>query len=364
MFTKVGELFCGPGGGGLGASLAALELKDEIVPLKHVWATDFDRDSCNTYLENISSFERTHFGFSTPPKVINADVRDLNLGENGEFEEIDGLIFGFPCNDFSLVGKNKGLDGKYGPLYSFGVQVLTRIDKPKWFVAENVSGITSSNDGRAFQKILDEMSEAGYNIYPHLYKFHEYGIPQKRSRVIIVGIREDQNYKFEIPKPTYLIKTAREALSNIPKGASHQEQTRHETHIIERLKHINEGENAWNADIPENLKLKKGKTTLSQIYKRLKADEPAYTVTGSGGGGTHIYHWRENRALTNRERARLQTFPDNYQFSGSKESVRKQIGMAIPPDAAKVIFLALFKSQVGLKYDGIPSNISVQGNLF
>jgi len=96
---------------------------------------------------------------------------------------------------------------------------------------------------------------------------------------------------------------------------------------------------------------------ISQIYKRLDPDKPAYTVTGSGGGGTHIYHWKENRALTNRERARLQTFPDNFIFSGSKESVRKQIGMAVPCVGAKVIFEAVLKSLAGISYPHIAPNI-------
>ncbi len=80
---------------------------------------------------------------------------------------------------------------------------------------------------------------------------------------------------------------------------------------------------------------------ISQVYRRLMPDKPSYTVTGSGGGGTHVYHWSENRALTNRERARLQAFPDDFLFLGGKESVRKQIGMAVPPKGAKVIFEAI-----------------------
>ena len=96
---------------------------------------------------------------------------------------------------------------------------------------------------------------------------------------------------------------------------------------------------------------------ISQIYKRLDPDKPAYTVTGSGGGGTHMYHWKENRALTNRERARLQTFPDDFIFFGSKESVRKQIGMAVPCIGAKVIFEAVLKSFAGISYPHIAPNI-------
>ena len=89
---------------------------------------------------------------------------------------------------------------------------------------------------------------------------------------------------------------------------------------------------------------------ISQIYKRLDPAKPAYTVTGSGGGGTHIYHYEEPRALTNRERARLQTFPDEYVFEGSKESVRKQIGMAVPSKGAQIIFEAILKTFANEEY--------------
>ena len=89
------------------------------------------------------------------------------------------------------------------------------------------------------------------------------------------------------------------------------------------------------------------------IYKRLDPDKPAYTVTGSGGGGTHIYHWDEPRALTNRERARLQTFPDDFKFIGSKESVRRQIGMAVPVQGAKIILEAVLKTLQGIPYESV-----------
>ena len=89
---------------------------------------------------------------------------------------------------------------------------------------------------------------------------------------------------------------------------------------------------------------------MSQIYKRLDQNKPSYTITGSGGGGTHGYHWDEPRALTNRERARIQTFPDDFVFEGSKEEVRKQIGMAVPPRAAKIIIEAILKTFAGVPY--------------
>ena len=127
--------------------------------------------------------------------------------------------------------------------------------------------------------------------------------------------------------------------------------------VVERLKYIQPGQNAFNADLPEELMLHVKGAKISQIYKRLDPSKPAYTVTGSGGGGTHIYHWSEPRALTNRERARLQTFPDDYIFEGNKESVRKQIEMAVPCKGARIIFEAILKTFAGIPYEFMEANI-------
>jgi DNA (cytosine-5)-methyltransferase 1 len=143
----------------------------------------------------------------------------------------------------------------------------------------------------------------------------------------------------------------------IPEDAPNNELTKQSTTVVERLSYIKPGQNAFTADLPEHLRLNVKGAKISQIYKRLDPEKPAYTVTGSGGGGTHIYHYAEPRALTNRERARLQTFPDNYVFEGSKESVRKQIGMAVPPQGAKIIFEAILKTFAGIEYESMPASI-------
>jgi DNA (cytosine-5)-methyltransferase 1 len=189
-----------------------------------------------------------------------------------------------------------------------------------------------------------------------------YGVPQARHRIIIVGIRSDiKNVEFRVPSPIgYVTKTSKEAIEEppIPTDAPNNELTKQSDTVVERLKHILPGENAFNANLPEELKLNVTGAKISQIYKRLDPNKPAYTVTGSGGGGTHIYHWNEPRALTNRERARLQTFPDDYVFQGSKESVRKQIGMAVPCDGARIIFEAILKSFAKINYEWVEANIN------
>ena len=160
-------------------------------------------------------------------------------------------------------------------------------------------------------------------------------MPQKRHRIIIIGIKKELELKFKVPKPFDYQVSAKSVLDNIPDSVTHNERTKQSATVVERLKHLKAGQNAWHPDLPEHLQLNVKGARLSNIYKRLLPNEPSYTVTGSGGGGTHMYHWEEPRALTNRERARLQTFPDNFQFVGSRESIRKQIGMAIPAQGAK-----------------------------
>lgn len=344
MIFKLGELFCGPGG--IGYAAITSRINNPNYSITHAWANDYDKDTCHTYEKNIANSHGS---------VICQDIRKLDYNKLLKISEIDALAFGFPCNDFSVVGQQKGIDGVYGPLYSYGIKALKKF-KPKWFLAENVGGLRNSNDGKTFSLILNEMYSAGYSVYPHLYKFEEYGIPQARHRIIIIGIREDQEVIFRIPSANsnkFAKRTCKDAIENpaIPSDAPNHEFTKQSNEVIERLKYIKPGENAFTADIPEKLQLKIKGAKISQIYKRLDPNKPSYTITGSGGGGTHVYHWKENRALTNRERARLQTFPDSYVFHGSKESVRKQIGMAVPVDGVRIIFESVLKCFANENYD-------------
>jgi DNA (cytosine-5)-methyltransferase 1 len=349
MQFKLGELFCGPGGIACGATNA--RIANDNFSIVHQWSNDYDHDTCETYRHNICP--------QNPETVYHADIRKFDMTP---LAPIDALAFGFPCNDYSVVGEQKGMDGVFGPLYSYGVKALKQF-QPMWFLAENVGGLRNANDGRAFTKILNDLRSAGYTLTPHLYKFENYGIPQARHRIIIVGIRNDLDIVYHVPSPdpyANLNNTCRYAIENppIPDNALNNERTRQSDVVIRRLEHILPGQNAFTADLPEELRLNVTGARISQIYKRLDPTKPAYTVTGSGGGGTHIYHWEEPRALTNRERARLQTFPDTYEFLGTKESVRKQIGMAVPCRGAQIIFEAILNSFAGIEYENIPSNIN------
>ena len=349
MLFRLGELFSGPGGIACGALRA--DIGDDRYRIVHAWANDFDAATCETYRHNICKNDEDD-------SVYCGDVRELDISpDNPLFKNhpFDAFAFGFPCNDFSAVGEQKGFDGKYGPLYTYGVKVL-KLFQPQWFLAENVSGLASANNRGALPKIMKDLHDVGYNIFPHLYKFEEYGVPQARHRIIIVGIRKDFPLTFLPPAPTTPnpedYRTSRQALEEppIPQNAPNNEMPNMSAVVVERLKHIKPGQNAFNSDLPPSLQLNIKGARISQIYRRLDPDKPSYTVTGSGGGGTHIYHYSENRALTNRERARLQTFPDDFVFKGTKEKVRRQIGMAVPCDGAQQIFEAVLKTFAGIPY--------------
>ena len=357
MRKKIAELFCGAGGFAEGAKEAGF---------KHVWGVDNDEDACKSFEDNqgCKSYCEDIEDFSKPSRL--KEIKE-------DHGDIDGLLFGFPCNDFSLVGKNEKMEGKFGGLYKYACKVLNFFE-PDFFVAENVTALgkklkfnsseqllvkdifdkekLQNQNYQNFKKIMGDLancSKNGYRIYADNYKFEEYGVPQARHRIILVGFREDYFIKNKInfEKPKKIdgdFVTCKEALEKIPKWATHQEKTKHDDKVIRRLQKTAEGKNVWDLGDDEDGLPGVKKARMSHIYKRLDSSKPAYTVTGSGGGGTHVYHYKEDRALTNRERARLQTFPDKYNFFGGKESVRRQIGMAVPVLGAEKIMKAVKKS--------------------
>ena len=400
MNFLLGELFCGPGGMALGAGLAGQAKKPirsasgESYTIHHLWGVDKDEDAIATYSKNVAE----RFG----GEGICTDALKFVESMTPEQKKINALAFGFPCNDFSLVGDQTGLGGKFGTLYQAGIRVIEQTD-PDWFVAENVSGIHSADGGKAFKKILNDLKNAGkgYTLTANLYKFEEYGIPQYRHRFIIVGIRSDLGLKFQVPAKTTPLPeqymTVEQALSNIPEGTANMERQRMDKTVIQRLKLTPPWKNAWfleelldmspqerrkvlqdvawydeefadksDAEIQqliEDSMLHCTRAKMSHIYKRLQADRPSYTITGSGGGGTHVYHWREHRSLTNREKARIQTFPDDFVFQGTTEKVRKQIGMAVPTAGAKIIFDHILKTFAGIKYETADTEFKFEDDL-
>ena len=332
---KLAELFCGPGGFAEGAKQTKL--------FTHVWVNDIDQTALDTFKHN-------HPECETIPgnglKIFNDKKMHELKKKHGN---IDGLIFGFPCNDFSMVGKKLGLDGNYGGLYKVACKVL-KYFQPEFFVAENVTAISSKDQSsqtyKNFKKIMTDLSNCGYGIYGNKIEFEKYSVPQSRRRLILFGVRKDKfneiNYQLPLPTSSKKFVTCKEALHKLEKKKNlyNHEFTNHNEDVLKRLKKTKQGQNVWDIGGLPNVK----SARMSHIYKKLDENKPAYTVTGSGGGGTHMYHYKFDRALTNRERATLQTFPINYVFKGKKDEVRKQIGMAVPVKGAKVIMQAVAKS--------------------
>ncbi len=316
---KVISLFAGCGGLDLGFHLEGYDI---------VWANEFNKWAADTYERNFKKI-----------KVDRRNILDIDPYNEREIPSADLIIGGFPCQDFSVIWKRPGLNGSRGSLYQ---EFLRFIDakKPKAFVAENVKGILSANKGHAIRQIIEDFEavEPGYTLSIKLYNFADYGVPQFRERVLIVGIRNDIGFQFEHPIPTHGPKaskpyfTAGDALDGVDKVANNNEHMKIMPRTREILKKISEGGNY--ADIPrDDPHYVNG--MISHVYRRIHRDQPAKTLIASGGGGTWGYHYPEPRALTNRERARLQSFPDSFIFTGSFSEIRRQIGNAVPPKGVR-----------------------------
>lgn len=327
---KVVSLFSGCGGLDLGFHLEGYQT---------VWANDMSEWAVKSF--------RNYFGDVITQgdiELINADSRDI--------PDCDIILGGFPCQDFSIIWKQPGLNGTRGNLYKSYLRFVAA-KKPLAFVAENVKGILTANGGRAIQQIIEDFEsiDPGYLIKIHLYNFAEYGVPQFRERVLIVGVRMDTGFEFFHPAPTHGPRgklpyfTSGEALKGVEKVPYNNEKMKVSKKTVEMLKLIPEGGNF--KDIPKDSPLYV-KGMISHVYRRLNLNEPAKTIIAAGGGGTWGYHYPEPRPLTNRERARLQTFPDDFVFFGSNAEVRRQIGNAVPPEGVRSVargLLPLFRNE-------------------
>ncbi len=310
---KIISLFTGCGG---------LDLGFHQMGYQTVWANDIDHWAVQTFRKNFNN------------TIIEESIEKIDANDP-TIPDSDLILGGFPCQDFSVIWKRPGLNGERGNLYKSFLRFVNA-KKPKAFVAENVKGLLSANKGKAVKQIIEDFESIspGYMVKLQLYNFAEYGVPQFRERVLIVGVRLDTGFNFEHPKPTHGPNgkkpyfTAGKALEEVETALHNNEKLKIAPKTVEKLKLIPEGGNF--TDIPEDHPLYV-KGMISHVYRRIKRDEPAKTIIAAGGGGTWGYHYPEPRALTNRERARLQSFPDDFIFVGSTTEVRRQIGNAVPP---------------------------------
>jgi len=320
IMPKIVSIFSGCGGLDLGFHLEGYET---------VWANDFSEWAVESFKKNLGDVIK--FG----------DITQIDPYTDSSIPDCDLILGGFPCQDFSIIWKQPGLDGKRGGLYRNFLDFVAA-KKPKAFVAENVKGLLTANKQKAIDTIIKDFETIapGYIIKPHLYNFAEYGVPQYRERVLIVGIRIDTGFDFRHPVPThgtgkeYPFVTAGEALNGANAVAFNNEQIGCLPKTRAMLELIPEGGNF--TDIPKDNPLYV-KGMISHVYRRINRDEPAKTIIAAGGGGTWGYHYPEPRPLTNRERARLQSFPDDFEFAGNITEVRRQIGNAVPPEGVRVL---------------------------
>lgn len=315
---KIVSIFSGCGG---------LDLGFYLEGYKTVWANDFSEWACASF--------RNYFG----DVIIHEDITKIDPFTDTSIPECDIVLGGFPCQDFSIIWKQPGLDGKRGGLYRHFLDFVAA-KKPKVFVAENVKGLLSANKNKAIETIIRDFEAISpeYMVKPHLYNFADYGVPQYRERLLIVGIRIDTGFDFKHPLPTHgegranPYVTAGKALEGALDVEFNNEKINCADKTTRMLKKISEGGNF--ADIPKDDPLYV-KGMISHVYRRIHRNEPAKTIIAAGGGGTWGYHYPDPRPLTNRERARLQSFPDDFEFKGNKTEVRRQIGNAVPPEGVR-----------------------------
>ena len=292
-------------------------------------AVDINKDACRTLEADNKYFNNT--------RVYNENIIEFDFKQLPN-DDYDVLLGGFPCVTFSVVGKQAGIkDDINGKLYERYASYVEYF-KPKVFLAENVKGILSANKGEAVKIIKKRFEDTGYRLKIFLVNFADFGVPQLRERVLFVGIRKDIETEFIPPEFSHKNNhvTVSEAFENLNTDCVNHVFMKQAESTTEKLKAIPEGGNF--KDLPKHLAVK---GLMSNIYRKLDRNKPAYTVIASGGGGTWTYHYEEPRALTNRERARLQGFPDDLIFQGNNTEIRRQIGNAVPaagiyPFAARI----------------------------
>ena len=267
-----------------------------------IWANDIDKDAVATYKENIGNY------------IICDDIKNIDIST---LPDTDVVVGGFPCQGFSQANMLRTLDDDRNQLYRFFYNTI-KLKQPKFFIAENVKGILSLGKGAAIRQIVLDFEEAGYITSVNLVNMADYGIPQSRQRVIIIGQREDlgKKLRFCFPQPTH----------------SKNGELPHWISIREAISHFPDPD--------------KNNNVLNHIYSAYKVeyrnftghrktdpDKPSPTVLARGngkGGVCAIPHYNGKRRLTIRESASVQTFPEDFHFLGSMSSCYRQIGNAVP----------------------------------
>lgn len=329
-YTSI-ELFAGCGGLALGMEKAGF---------KHVLLNEFDKSACATLRKNRPDWN-----------VVEDDIHNISFKE---YEgKVDFLSGGFPCQAFSYAGNKGGFEDARGTLF-FELARAVKEVKPKVFMGENVKGLYTHDNGHTFEVIKNVIADLGYTLVePQVLKAIQYQVPQKRERLILIAIRNDiaDKVMFHYPSPYKRVVTLRDAFfkgilydCNVPSSIGQQYPKRKK----EIMAQVPMG-GYWK-DLPEDLQREYMKGSYDMeggrtgIARRLSLDEPSLTLTCAPAmKQTERCHPIETRPLTVREYARIQTFPDDWEFCGNMTAQYKQIGNAVPVNLAAAVGRSLIR---------------------
>lgn len=312
------DLFSGAGGLSLGFS------QEDEYDIKV--SIDYDDKLSLTYIENFPSVKhlsRDILSFS------DKEIRELNKKYNFEI-----IIGGPPCQGFSLagnIGRTEKKD-KRNDLF-IGYLKFVRIIKPSVFIMENVARLETHNKGKTLKTIIDLFKNEGYFINYKVLNAKDYGVAQNRNRIFIVGTLKPG---FEFPEKKQEVYTIKDVIGDLPVLSSGEKSKfpnhnamNHTKQMLNKMSFIKDGGDRF--DIPKEIRPKSGDV---RKYMKYKSDEPSICITGDM---RKVFHYNQNRALTNRELARIQSFPDDFIFYGTSISIQQQIGNAVPPKLSNAL---------------------------
>ncbi|WP_165613712.1 DNA cytosine methyltransferase [Desulfotruncus arcticus] len=330
---KVVSLFSGCGGLDLGflGDFSVFTGRNkkcfEKNPYEIIWANDFHLEAYQTYKNNIGE----HIVYGN----INGIVKNT-------IPQGDIIIGGFPCQDFSISGKKQGLQADRGRLYKQMVELIG-IQKPLAFLAENVKHITNdklidqTNGRKVIDCIVDDFENLGYRVRVYLVSAASYGVPQNRERAFIVGIRDDIPFLFRLPRSHHGIMAARQAIDDLWGKENDLSIPNHNQMSLAKFpepkRNGNQGNYRISPDSPSQVIRSEHHMNIQGHYRTHNPDDPNDRSA-----------WRR---LTVRECARLQSFPDNFVFSGNKTQSYVVVGNAVPPILGWYMARALYKALYG-----------------